>query len=69
MRLVQRLLEFIEKSPTSFHAVEQVRQELLEHGFQELREQEMWRLKQGGQYFVTRNQSSLIAFQVPRGEI
>lgn len=69
MRLVQGLLEFIEKSPTSFHAVEQVRQELLEQGFQELREQEMWRLEQGGQYFVTRNQSSLIAFQVPRGEI
>lgn len=61
----EQLLAFIENSPSSFHAVYNMKQELLEHGFEELRESRTWELKDGGKYFVTRNDSSIIAFKVP----
>ncbi|KAA9301262.1 MULTISPECIES: M18 family aminopeptidase [Aerococcus] len=62
--LTEDLMKFIEQSPTAFHAVEAMRQLLLEAGFQELIEAEPWSLEAGRTYFTTRNQSSLIAFKV-----
>ncbi|MDO4340684.1 MAG: M18 family aminopeptidase [Eubacteriales bacterium] len=63
------LLDFIEKSPTAFQAVEEVRQRLLWEGFTELSEKERWELRRGGNYFVTRNHSALIAFSIPEADI
>lgn len=65
----KQLLSFIEKSPTCFHAVEAVKEELLENGFTELEENERWKIVKGGQYFVSRNGSSLIAFTVPMNDM
>lgn len=65
----REMLEFIEKSPTCFHAVANLKTALSEQGFRELKESEDWRLKQGEGYFVTRNDSSLIAFRLPGGEV
>ena len=65
---IHGLLGFIEKSPTCFHAVEQVRQTLLSNGFTELQEAKPWDLQPGKNYFVTRNQSSLIALRLPAGK-
>lgn len=64
----EKLLAFIEKSPSSFHAVYNMKQELLENGFEELKENQKWNLRQGGNYFVTRNNSSIIAFRIPKAE-
>ena len=61
-----QLLSFIEKSPTCFHAVVTMKEEFLKNGFTELKENEKWSIQQGGQYFVTRNGSSLIAFTIPK---
>ncbi len=61
----KELLEFIEKSPTCFHAVETMRNILIKNGFIELYENEKWQIICGGNYFVCRNDSSLIAFSVP----
>lgn len=61
-----QLLSFIEKSPTCFHAVATMKEEFLKNGFTELKENEKWSIQQGGQYFVTRNGSSLIAFTIPK---
>lgn len=58
-------LTFIEKSVSCFHAVENMGIQLKEKGFKELREQDAWILEPGKGYFVTRNESSLIAFQIP----
>lgn len=63
--LSTELLHFIEKSPSCFHAVETMKQELLAAGYQELLESRPWNLSPGGRYFVTRNCSSLIAFCLP----
>lgn len=62
---VQELFQFIKNSPSCFHAIATIRKELLENNFIELTENKRWNLEAGKQYFVTRNQSSIIAFKVP----
>ena len=63
--ITERLLAFLEASPTSFHAVANMADRLKAAGFTELRESECWKVEPGKNYFVTRNMSSLIAFKVP----
>lgn len=65
------MLEFIEKSPSCFHVIDNMKQTLAAEGFTELRESEDWKSKMennsGGKgYFVTRNDSSLMAFKLPK---
>lgn len=59
------MLNFIRKSPCGYHAVENIKKRLLAEGFEECIETERWQLRPGGDYFVTRNGSSLIAFRIP----
>ncbi len=66
MSAVQKLLKFIEKSPTSFHAVASCVDALEKKGFVPLCEGDEWALSVGGKYYVTRNRSSIIAFELPR---
>ena len=40
----KELLAFIKKSPTAFHAVEEMQARLTEDGFQVLSEKEHWKL-------------------------
>ena len=61
----EELLEFIDQSPTCFHVVHTLKNILDTQGFEQLQESGEWRLKKGGKYYVTRNQSSIIAFCVP----
>lgn len=67
--LSRELIEFIEKSPTCFHAVRAMSEELQKNGFTELKENQKWNLTKGGKYYVTRNGSSMIAFTVPEQKI
>lgn len=60
------MLEFIEKSPSCFHAIKNVKEILENNGYQELAESSSWEISVGGKYYVTRNDSSLIAFQIPQ---
>ena len=60
----QSLFDFIASSPTPFHAVGNMAGMLEKNGFQRLDEKEQWRVK-SGRYFVTRNDSSIIAFSLP----
>ncbi len=62
------LLKFIENSPTAFHAVDNVKAELKALGFTELYEGKSWNIEKGKGYFVSRNNSSVIAFKVPEGD-
>ncbi len=61
---IQNLLSFIDRSPTPFHAVEEMSNTLSEKGFTKLKEEDAWELETHGRYFLTRNDSSLIAFVV-----
>ena len=58
------LLNYINESPTAYHAVGNGAELLRQNGFKEIKEQEEWRLKAGGKYFLTKNRSAMIAFTV-----
>ncbi len=58
----QELIDFIHTSPTPFHAVKTIKTLLLGEGFIGLDEKKAWALSPGQRYFVTRNDSSIIAF-------
>ena len=60
-----QLCDFLNASPTAFHAVENASSILTQKGFIQLQEGEEWKLETGKDYFVTRNQSSIIAFRIP----
>ena len=61
----EQLLAFIEKSPSCFHAIKNMKEILSADGFAELKEEEKWEIEKGGRYFVTRNDSSIVAFTIP----
>jgi len=63
------LLDFIEDSPTPFHAVQNISGILRENGFAELKESDNWSLLPGQNYFVTRNGSSIIAFRTSANDV
>ena len=61
----EQLLAFIEKSPSCFHAIKNMKDILLAEGFAQLREEDKLEIVNGGKYFVTRNDSSIVAFTIP----
>ena len=61
----EQLLAFIEKSPSCFHAIKNMKEILSADGFAELKEEDKWEITKGGRYFVTRNDSSIVAFTIP----
>ena len=65
MSQVAELVKFIENSPTAFHACANLCAELEASGRKRLTEGEKWELEAGKGYFVTRNMSSVIAFDIP----
>ena len=56
------LCDFLDASPTPFHAATEMARRLSAAGFQCLQEQDSWSLVAGQGYYVVRNQSSLIAW-------
>lgn len=62
---LEQFLQFLEDSPTAWHAVENLRQSFNEANYIELTEGESWKLLPGKNYFVQRNGSSLLAFKMP----
>lgn len=62
--VVKNLIEFINKSPTAFHAVSTVSEEFEKAGFNKLHPENKWELKPGGKYYLTYNNSALIGFIV-----
>ena len=68
MKKIQQLFDFIDESPTAFQAVENIEKTLEEKGFERLYEEKSWELLSGKSYYVTRNDSSVIAFSLPQKE-
>lgn len=63
-KIANNLIEFIHNSPTMFHTIAVVRENLEDHGFIHLAQEDIWHLKKDGKYYVTSNDSALIAFVV-----
>ena len=64
--MIENLVQFIDNAPTAYHAVEQAKEKLKAKQFKELKEADIWQLEARKKYFVTRNDSSIIAFTVPQ---
>lgn len=64
----REMLSFIERSPSCFHVIANLKERLAAADFEELDERKEWKIRAGGSYYVTRNDSSLIAFRMPEGE-
>jgi aspartyl aminopeptidase len=69
MQLAKELINFIEESPTAFHAVTEAKTILEKNGFEELKEEEQWIVKENSKYFTVKNNSALIAFEVGDGKV
>ncbi|MDP3846538.1 MAG: M18 family aminopeptidase [Pseudomonas sp.] len=62
--LNQGLIDFLKASPTPFHATASLAQRLEAAGYLRLDERQSWAIEAGGRYYVTRNDSSIIAIQL-----
>lgn len=58
----QELLDFIDESPSPWHATSAVVKQLNANGFKPLIESQPWEFSQGGKYYVVRDGASIIAF-------
>ena len=65
LNTAQELLDFIMRCKSPFHVVKEASDLLNENGYTKLEETKEWSLVPGGKYYVTRNESSVIAFQIP----
>jgi len=62
------LLGFLDASVTPFHATQNMSAMFSNAGFIKLNEIDKWELEDGKKYFLTRNDSSIIAFTYPKQE-
>lgn len=62
------LLGFLDASPTPFHATQNISMMLENAGFDRLLEEDKWNLEEGKKYYVTRNDSSVVAFTYPKSK-
>ena len=62
--LNQGLIDFLKASPTPFHATASLAKRLEAAGYQRLDERDRWQTVPGGRYYLTRNDSSLIAIRL-----
>lgn len=65
----QDLLDYIDASPSPWHAVKSTIAQLETNGFEPLIENESWKLRENGRYYVTRDGASIIAFILGRNPI
>ena len=56
------LLQFLQQSPTPFHAVSNLALKIEANGFRQLDENDHWVIEKESSYFVIRNNSALVAF-------
>lgn len=68
-KLALELINFIHNSKTAFHAADSVKRILEEVGYIELKESEKWEIQKGAKYFINKNQSAIIAFEVGTGSL
>lgn len=68
-KFAEGLLQYLNDSPTAYHAVQNGALLLAENGFAEISEKEAWSLEKGGKYFIRKNNSALIAFVIDRKSV
>ena len=67
--LALELIDFLYDSPSACHGVKATQKILDANGFIEIKEEDKWNLQPKGKYYVVKNDSALIAFEVGSGDI
>ncbi len=65
-KFTEELCEFIRQCPSMFHSAATIESILVDAGYSLLREKDPWNLEAGKGYYVKRNNSSIIAFAIPK---
>ena len=65
-KFIDDFLKFTEMSKSVYHTVAQIEKELLLKNYVELKLEKKWSIKEGSNYFIKRNDSTLIAFSIPK---
>ena len=68
-KLALELIDFLYDSPSACHGVKETQKILDKNGFIEIKEADKWELQAKGKYYVIKNDSALIAFEVGTGDI
>jgi aspartyl aminopeptidase len=68
-KYAEELLDFINESPTAYHAVLTAEGILRNRGFEELKAEDKWNIVPGGKYYTITNDSAIFAFSVGKGNI
>lgn len=66
MNAAPGLISFLNSTHCSYQTIQNVKNELRDAGFIQLAENQIWKLESSHYYYVTRNDSSLIAFKIPQ---
>ena len=69
MSNTQELLNFINKSKTAFQSAYEIKSILDREGYSEIKEEDTWSLKKGGKYYIKKNDSAVIAFEIGTGDV
>lgn len=67
MEILKDLMNFLDSSVTMFHAINECEKVLKDSGYIYLPENEKWNIR-AGKYYIKRNSSSLIAFDIANGD-
>ena len=63
--MLNQLITFLDSSPSCYHGVDNLAKRLAAEGYIALAEPDHWDLQPGGKYYLTRNQSAILAFRIP----
>ncbi len=65
MNHIQSLMSFLDTSVSVFHAIAELEAQLKAAGYTRLMENETWSLVPGGNYYLVRGGSAIVAFRIP----
>ena len=68
-KFAKDLIDFIDGSPSAFHATKNVEEILVKEGFKKLNLQDKWKLEKEGKYYTLKNNSAIIGFEIGKGEV
>ena len=63
---ISEFIEFLNNSPSCYHATANLVNMLSAEGYTQLHEHEDWTLLPGGKYFMVRGGTTMIAFRIPK---
>ncbi len=67
--LANELINFIHKSPSTYHVISNISETLLKNNFQEIKLTDKWVLEKGKKYFTTKNGSAIFAFCIGNSDL